>query len=147
MGSGNEPVVTVGVPLALLACLLFVVTGIGLKQLNQDRPPIWIHESSIVALFGLFLGGAFKYLSHGSVISFDSNLFFYLVLPPIIFSAGYSLKRKKFFRYGISITVFGIFGTIMNFVLISIAARLFALFAGIQELSWSYCMLLGMNVC
>jgi NhaP-type Na+/H+ or K+/H+ antiporter len=160
-------VVSVGVPLALLACLLFILTGLGIKSLNAARAeegedgcsldgevsakvgaatskdPIWCHESSVVALFGLLLGGIFKYANNGKTISFNSDLFFYMVLPPIIFSAGYSLKRKKFFRYGLSITVFGILGTVINFLLISLAARLFAVVYGLHELNWYNCMMLG----
>lgn len=141
-------VVTLGVPLALSTILVFIIVGLALKNINAGLPnPIWCHESSIVALFGLLLGGIFTYATK-TTISFDSDLFFYLVLPPIIFSAGYSLKRKKFFRFGVSITVFGIVGTILNFLMIALAARLFGVVYRVRQLSWSGCMLLGMrNTC
>jgi NhaP-type Na+/H+ or K+/H+ antiporter len=64
----------------------------------------WIHESSIAALLGVLVGGLLKLLD-GAAVRFDSNLFFYLVLPPVIFSAGYTLKRRKFFRYFQTIVV------------------------------------------
>ena len=45
-----------------------------------------------------------------------------MVLPPVIFSAGYSLKRRKFFQYIDLIAFFGIIGTIVNFILIALGA-------------------------
>ena len=48
-------------------------------------------------------------------VSFDDEMFFNLVLPPIIFSAGYNLKKRAFFKYFFYIITFGIFGTLISF--------------------------------
>ena len=73
---------------------------------------------------GLVIGGLIKLLL-GEPVGFDSDLFYYLVLPPIIFSAGYSLKRKQFFRYGVTITVFGALGTIVNVLFTACCIRMY----------------------
>ena len=49
-------------------------------------------------------------------INFSGDVFFTFVLPPIIFSAGYNLRRASFFKYFIYILSFGVFGTIMSFL-------------------------------
>ena len=51
-------------------------------------------------------------------LSFDQQIFFTFILPPIIFSAGYNLKRKSFFKYFNYIFIFGFLGTIVNFLVV-----------------------------
>lgn len=50
--------------------------------------------------------------------TFDPEVFFNIILPPIIFHAGYSLKRKYFFRNLGAILTFAIVGTTLSAFLI-----------------------------
>ena len=52
-------------------------------------------------------------------LSFNDEVFFNFVLPPIIFSAGYNLKKKSFFTFFFYIVTFGIFGTLVSFGAVS----------------------------
>jgi len=48
-------------------------------------------------------------------LTFDSEIFFYVCLPPIIFAAGFNMRRRRFFENIGYILLFGIFGTIITF--------------------------------
>ena len=50
-------------------------------------------------------------------LMFKSEIFFIYFLPPISFAAGYTLQKKKFFKYFYYINLYGILGTIITFVI------------------------------
>jgi NhaP-type Na+/H+ or K+/H+ antiporter len=48
---------------------------------------------------------------------FDADVFFYLILPLIVFPSGYNMRRKKFFANIGTIMKFGFVGTIICFAI------------------------------
>ena len=74
------------------------------------------HEASFIILIGMALSFSAWYFGHeefNKMMTFDENFFFYVCLPPIIFSSGYNMKRKKFFENITNIMIFGVFGTVI----------------------------------
>ncbi|GJP51043.1 hypothetical protein CLOM_g10213 [Closterium sp. NIES-68] len=86
----------------------------------------WINESVTAIIFGLVTGGIVLLVRKGKsslVLRFDEDLFFIYLLPPIIFNAGFQVKKKQFFRNFGAIMAYGIVGVFISFGVISAGCR------------------------
>nr|XP_016454874.1 PREDICTED: sodium/hydrogen exchanger 3-like isoform X2 [Nicotiana tabacum] len=91
--------------------------------LEENR---WINESVTALAIGLGTGGIILLTTNGKsshLLEFDEQLFFIYVLPPIIFNAGFQVKKKQFFRNFMTIMLFGAVGTLISFSIISFGAK------------------------
>jgi solute carrier family 9 (sodium/hydrogen exchanger), member 6/7 len=59
------------------------------------------------------------------MMSFNDNLFFYAVLPPIVFASGFNMMRNKFFANIQNVLLFGVIGTFIAFFSFSIMTILY----------------------
>ena len=70
--------------------------------MEKKKPPIF-HETGIIIIIGIIIGAIIKKVKpkfvydEKSFLLFPKSLFFEILLPLIIFSSGYNMKRKKFF--------------------------------------------------
>ncbi|XP_021773047.1 sodium/hydrogen exchanger 2-like [Chenopodium quinoa] len=90
--------------------------------LEENR---WMNESITALLIGLSTGVVILLISGGKsshLLVFSEDLFFIYLLPPIIFNAGFQVKKKQFFRNFITIILFGAVGTLVSFTIISFGA-------------------------
>ncbi|CAI5974236.1 unnamed protein product [Closterium sp. NIES-65] len=81
---------------------------------------------SMMAWQGLVTGGVVLLVRKGKsslVLRFDEDLFFIYLLPPIIFNAGFQVKKKQFFRNFGAIMAYGIVGVFISFGVISAGCR------------------------
>ncbi|KAK7348197.1 hypothetical protein VNO80_22747 [Phaseolus coccineus] len=117
MTSDHASVVSMNIFVALLcACII-----IG-HLLEENR---WINESITALLIGLCTGVSILLTSGGKsshILVFSEDLFFIYLLPPIIFNAGFQVKKKQFFRNFMTIMLFGAVGTLISFCIISLGA-------------------------
>ncbi|CAL9095091.1 unnamed protein product [Musa acuminata var. zebrina] len=85
----------------------------------------WINESITALVIGLCTGCVILLTTRGKsshILVFSEDLFFIYVLPPIIFNAGFQVKKKQFFRNFMTIMLFGAVGTLISFIIISLGA-------------------------
>ncbi|XP_048325284.2 sodium/hydrogen exchanger 1 isoform X1 [Ziziphus jujuba] len=111
------------IALAVFFALLCACIIIG-HLLEEKR---WANESITALLLGLCAGLVVLLLSKfqsSRLLLFDEDLFFLYLLPPIIFNAGFQVKKKQFFKNFTIILLFGVLGTVISFCLISLGAFL-----------------------
>ncbi|XP_073053407.1 sodium/hydrogen exchanger 1 [Primulina eburnea] len=90
--------------------------------LEENR---WMNESITTLIIGLCTGVVILLISGGTssrLLVFSEDLFFIYLLPPIIFNAGFQVKKKQFFRNFMTIMLFGALGTLISFIIISLGA-------------------------
>ncbi|KAL7251996.1 hypothetical protein ACSBR1_013780 [Camellia fascicularis] len=109
------------VSMNLFVALLCTCIVLG-HLLEENR---WMNESITALIIGLCTGVVILLTSGGTnshLLVFSEDLFFIYLLPPIIFNAGFQVKKKQFFRNFMTIMMFGAIGTLISFAIISFGA-------------------------
>ncbi|CAD5227694.1 unnamed protein product [Bursaphelenchus okinawaensis] len=121
----------------ILALFIVLIGFFKLLYHHYKYPRALIPESCCLIILGVFLGLIFFYVNADShtnpvkFLEFDSKIFFFFLLPPIILESAYSLNDPAFYHNVGVIIVFAVFGTVMNIMLVGgslIALDKFGLF-------------------
>ncbi|XP_014513949.1 sodium/hydrogen exchanger 2-like isoform X1 [Vigna radiata var. radiata] len=115
--SDHASVVSMNLFVALL-CACIVIGHL----LEENR---WMNESITALLIGISTGVVILLLSGGKsshILVFSEDLFFIYLLPPIIFNAGFQVKKKQFFVNFMTIILFGAIGTLISCAVITLGA-------------------------
>nr|XP_036578206.1 sodium hydrogen exchanger [Colletotrichum truncatum]KAF6785407.1 sodium hydrogen exchanger [Colletotrichum truncatum] len=106
----------------------------------QERKIEAVHET-VISIFAGMTVGLLLLVSPGdsirNLISFDYQIFFNLLLPPIILASGYELHQANFFRNIGTILTFAFAGTFLSAVVIGLILWLYAL-TGLESISMSF---------
>ncbi|TYK10186.1 sodium/hydrogen exchanger 2 [Cucumis melo var. makuwa] len=108
--SDHASVVSINLFVALL-CACIVIGHL----LEETR---WMNESITALFIGLFTGVIILLVSGGKsshLLLFSEDTFFIYLLPPIIFNAGFQVKKKQFFVNFMTIMMFGAIGAFQFF--------------------------------
>ncbi|KAL3733393.1 hypothetical protein ACJRO7_022853 [Eucalyptus globulus] len=117
LGTEHAQVVPITVFVAVL-CLCLVVGHL----LEENR---WVNESITAILIGCLSGTIILVLSKGKnshILTFNEELFFIYLLPPIIFNAGFQVKKKQFFQNFFTIMLFGVVGVFISTFIITVGS-------------------------
>jgi NhaP-type Na+/H+ or K+/H+ antiporter len=99
----------------LALIIIYTMTGSYIEHIRFS----YIHETGVAIILGMgisLIASLFGYSEFNYAFKFSENLFFFVLLPPIVFAAGYNMKRKKFFKHFSYIALFGVVGTFVCFV-------------------------------
>ncbi len=108
---------------AIIIFLLLIIYIIGGSYIESKHCVVG-HETSIALICGLlvsltvFLATDQQVLQ--SIFEFNGPIFFFVCLPPIIFAAGFNMRRRRFFDNLGYIVLFGLFGTVITFIIFSL---------------------------
>ncbi|XP_024023675.1 sodium/hydrogen exchanger 4 [Morus notabilis] len=101
------------VPISVFVAVLCLCVVVG-HLLEENR---WVNESITAIILGCLAGGVILAVSKGNsshILTFNEELFFIYLLPPIIFNAGFQVKKKQFFQNFLTIMLFGVVGVFIS---------------------------------
>ncbi|GJC95735.1 sodium/hydrogen exchanger [Colletotrichum higginsianum] len=125
---------------ALFISIMLLITAFLTSYFLQERKIEAVHETVISIFAGMTVGLLLLVTSGDSIrnlISFDYQIFFNLLLPPIILASGYELHQANFFRNMGTILTFAFAGTFLSAVVIGLILWLYAL-TGVESISMSF---------
>lgn len=109
--SGGNAALPVLVAVIFVMLMVYVIVG----GYMEHRKASFGHETGVALVFGLIISASVHYADPTFDLTFNGDIFFYVCLPPIIFAAGFNMRRRRFFENIGYILTFGIFGTIITF--------------------------------
>ncbi|KAK9423539.1 putative Sodium/hydrogen exchanger family-domain-containing protein [Seiridium unicorne] len=113
---------------ALFILLILLIISFFTSYMLQQKKVQAVHETVISIFAGMTVGLLLRVTTGHSLqqlVSFDFQIFFNLLLPPIILNSGYELHQANFFRNISVILTFAFAGTFLSAVVIGLILWLY----------------------
>ena len=117
--SGQIELISLGATILFLMMLAYMIIGTCIEKHHCK----FGHEAAYTILIGMVVSMVVNqsgFQEFGKLLEFSDNTFFYVCLPPIVFSSGFNMQRGNFFTNIKMITIFGLFATILCFGMFSL---------------------------
>ncbi|KAG6365149.1 hypothetical protein INS49_006756 [Diaporthe citri] len=113
---------------ALFILIVLLIVALFTSYMLQQRKVTAIHETVASIFAGMVVGLTLRVAGGENLqnlVSFDYQIFFNLLLPPIILSSGYELHQANFFRNIGTILTFAFAGTFLSALVIGVILWLY----------------------
>ncbi|KAG9234452.1 Sodium/hydrogen exchanger family-domain-containing protein [Amylocarpus encephaloides] len=113
---------------ALFIMIMLLITALFTSYMLQQKKVEAVHETVISIFAGMTVGLALRVSNGDSIqnlVSFDYQIFFNLLLPPIILASGYELHQANFFRNIGTILTFAFAGTFISAIVLGVILWLY----------------------
>ncbi|EFN57311.1 hypothetical protein CHLNCDRAFT_143932 [Chlorella variabilis] len=110
----------------MVVWLLLIVTIVTSYFIQRQRFR-WLPPSSSAMLLGIGAGVASRIAGLAQPLRFSPAAFFYALLPPIVFQAGFALKKKEFFANSGAILTYAVLGTFISALVFGLCTYLLVL--------------------
>ena len=112
----DEEALYIAYIVVITTMIIYVVVGTWMEKKKCG----FGHETGVVILIGLGIGGLVHLGGDKVSTEFNPVVLFDFGLPFILYSAGYNMRRRRFFDDINNITMFGILSTVVCFIVLSL---------------------------